>query len=224
MVEKILMKNQISKLYIELAEENNFYAPVKEKGDIIFKKILKPEDIVLDYLNSKIPPKEVLFPQMEVLFEYKLDGKNIEITDRQDLDEKIVIFGVRPCDAYSFKLFANFFSFHGTLKDEIYLKKKENTTVIGIGCNNPRTTCFCTSVEGHPFKKDDVDIFLSDLGDKYLVEVISDKGKSLVQKLSWLIDATDADKQKAQELSKKAEKSISTKMDVETAIKSFLLQ
>lgn len=215
------MKNQISKLYIELTEENNFYAPVKEKGDIIFKKILKPEDIVLDYLNSKIPPKEVLFPQMEVLFEYKLDGKNVEITDRQDLDEKIVIFGVRPCDAYSFKLFANFFSFHGTLKDEIYLKKKENTTLIGIGCNNPRTTCFCTSVEGHPFKKDDVDIFLSDLGDNYLVEGISDKGKSLVQKLSWLTDATDADKQKAQELSKQAEKSISTKMDVETAIKFF---
>lgn len=219
MEQKILQKDQVGKLYSELVEEYKFYAPIKEKGNIVFKEIEDSKDIVLDYLNSKIPPKSILFPEMEVLFEYKLDGKDVEIIDRQDLDDKILIFGIRPCDAYSFELMANFFSFHGNLKDEIYLKKKENTTTIGIGCNNPRTTCFCTSVNGNPFKKEDTDIFLTDLGEKYLVEGISDKGKDLVQKLSWLADAKNDDIKKANELAKQAEESISTKMDVKEVTK-----
>ena len=40
------MKNEIGKLYIELGEEFNFYAPIKEKGNLIFKKVLNPDDIV----------------------------------------------------------------------------------------------------------------------------------------------------------------------------------
>jgi len=99
------MKNEIGKLYIELGEEFNFYAPIKEKGNLIFKRVLNPDDIVLDYLNSKVPPKEILFPKMEVLFEYKTDGKDVtEIIERTDLDEKNIIFGIRPCDAHSFVL------------------------------------------------------------------------------------------------------------------------
>ena len=73
MEEKILKKDEIGKLYNAFASEYNFYAPIKKKGNIVFEKIENPDDIVLDYLNSKIPPKSILFPQMEVLFEYKLD-------------------------------------------------------------------------------------------------------------------------------------------------------
>ena len=62
----------------------------------------------LNYFNSKIPPKEVLFPKMETLFEYKKEGKDIEIEEVKDLDEKNIIFGIRPCDAYSFNLLENF--------------------------------------------------------------------------------------------------------------------
>ncbi|TFG02279.1 MAG: hypothetical protein EU540_01830 [Promethearchaeota archaeon] len=219
MEQKILQKDQIAKLYIELSEEYNIYAPVKEKGNIVFKKISNSDQIELDYLNSKIPPKEVLFPQMEVLFEYKLDGKDVEIIDRQDLDEKILLFGVRPCDAYSFELVGNFFKAHGNWEDEIYLKKKENTTIIGMGCNSPRTTCFCTSVGGHPFQKDYIDLFLTDLGDKYLVEGISDKGKEIMQKLSWLSDAKEADVKKSEELAKQAEESFTTKFNFDLVTK-----
>jgi ferredoxin len=214
MEEKVLMKNEIGKLYIELAEDYNFYAPVKEKGNVLFKKILNPNDILLDFFNSKVPPKEILFPKMELLFEYQINGKEIEIKDRQDLDEKNIILGIRPCDAHALTLMANFFTFHGNCEDEIFIKKRENTILIGIGCNIPKSTCFCTSVGGHPFQKEDLDILLIDLGDKYLVEMISDKGKYFVQKLAWLSKAKKDDVQKAKMLSKIAEDSFVEKLDI----------
>jgi sulfhydrogenase subunit beta (sulfur reductase) len=221
MEQKILKKDQIAKLYNELVKDYNFYAPINEKGNIVFEKIEKPEDIVLNYLNSKIPPKSVLFPQEEVLFEYSLDEKDVEITDRQDREQKYLIFGIRPCDAYSFELMATFFSFHGDWEDEIYLKKKENTTLIGIGCNSPRSTCFCTSVGGNPFNKENMDIFLTDLGESYLVEGISNKGRDLIKKLSWLADASKNDLKKAEELAKKAEELITTEIDVDKVVENL---
>ena len=216
MTEKILKKDQIKQLHDDLSRYYSFYAPTKVKGNVVFKKITNPDDIELEHLNSKIPPKEILFPRMETLFSYKIDGKDIEIEPRTDLEEKILIFGVRPCDAYSFSLLENFFNF-GQFKDDIFMKKKENTIVIGLACNTPRTTCFCTSLDynGHPHRKDDVDIFLTDLGEKYLVNPISETGKAIVNKLAWLSEANNDDLQKAVELSKNAESLISTKLDLQ---------
>lgn len=210
----ILMKDQVAKLFTELSEEYNVFAPIKDNGYIAYRKITNVEEIEFDYFNSKIPPKEILFPQMEVLFEYKTDGKNvIEIEDRKDLDEKNLLFGIRPCDAHSFVLLEQFFAF-GNYQDEIFLKKKENSIIVGIGCNSPKSTCFCTSVNGYPFQKDDMDIFLVDLGDKYLVEAVSDKGRELIQRFAWLSKASKADVKKGQELAKKAEDLITTKLDL----------
>ena len=209
---KILLKDQIVKFYSELASEYNFFAPVEEKGNIIFKKISDPEEIRLDYLNSKIPPKDVLFPKMETIFEYKYEGKELVITERKDLEDKILIFGVRPCDAFSFKLLEDFFA-SGKEKDEIFLKKRENATIVGLGCNSPRLSCFCTSVGGHPFSKDNIDLSLVDLGEKYLVEANTEKGISLLQKLAWLSDANKKEIKEAEDLSKKAEDSFTTKFN-----------
>ncbi|MFX1410284.1 MAG: 4Fe-4S dicluster domain-containing protein [Promethearchaeota archaeon] len=213
MEQKILKKDQIVKLYNELAKDYNFYAPTKEKRNVVFKKITNPEEILLDYINSKVPPKEILFPNMDVLFEYKINGKDIEIEEPKNLNEKNIIFGIRPCDAHSFFILNYFFSL-GDFKDDIIMKRRENTTLIGLGCNTPISTCFCTSVEGNPFQKEDMDIFLVDLKEKYLVEGISDKGKDLINTLSWLADAKTADLEQAQELKKKAEEAIVTKLDL----------
>ena len=218
MTKKILLKTEITKLFNEISKEADFYAPINERGNITFKKISKPEEIQLDYLNSKVPPKDVLFPKMETMFTYKYVGKDVEIEEKQDLEQKIVIFGVRPCDAYSFKLLEDFFAF-GNIRDELFLKKRENSTIISIGCNNPRQSCFCSSVGGHPFSKDETDVFLVELDEKYIVEPISGKGNIFVDKLSWLSDASEKDSQIIEELAKQAEESITTKFNFDLVTK-----
>ncbi|NVM17547.1 MAG: 4Fe-4S dicluster domain-containing protein [Candidatus Lokiarchaeota archaeon] len=218
MDEKILKKTEIGKLYNELKEEYNFYAPTKVKGNIAFEKISNVEEIELEYLNSKVPPKDVLFPQKETIFEYRYEGKDVIIEERKDLEDKLLIFGVRPCDAYSFKLLKDFFAF-GEFQDDVFLKKRENATIIGIGCNSPRQSCFCTSVGGHPFQKESTDVFLSDLGENYLVEAITEKGKNLVKMLSWLTDAKKEDLEKSKELAKQAEDSFTTKFNFDLVTK-----
>jgi len=202
---KILNKNDIGKLIIELSEDYNFYAPLKnENGILIFDKVFNIKDVILDYFNSKFPPKEILFPRTEELFKFKTDGKNIiEIINQPRTDIKNIIFGIRGCDAHAFNLMEKFFK-SGNFQDDLFLIKKQNSILIGIGCNLPKSTCFCTSVGGDPFNKNYTDIFLSDLGDKYLFEIISDAGKKLLDKIEWLVDAKESDIKNAENLAKKS--------------------
>ncbi len=214
MKEKILMKDQVSKLYDELSKGFDFYAPVKEDGNVSFEKIDEFNKIDLDYSNSKVPPKSVLFPKIETLFEYSIDGKKIEIQNDEKTLPKNIIFGLRSCDAHSFNLLDNFFQV-GKYQDNIFSQKRNNSILVGMGCNHPRKTCFCTSLNGHPFKKDDYDVFLVDLNGKYLVDPITEKGRELVEKLSWLTDATDADLEKSFKLLNVAELAISSNIDLD---------
>ncbi|MHA1148085.1 MAG: 4Fe-4S dicluster domain-containing protein [Promethearchaeota archaeon] len=212
MKEKILFKTEIPKFYKELSANYSFYGPTNIKGNIVFNKIDKAEDIVLDFYNSKVPPKEVLFPKMETIFEYKKEGDKLKIEEPKDLDDKKIIFGVRPCDAHSFVLLENFFEF-GQFKDNLFLTKRKNSIIIGMSCNHPRSTCFCTSLDGGPFKRDDMDIFLVDLGDRFLVRMVSEKGTELLKPFTWLQDAKDNDLEKEMKLAKEAELKIKTQID-----------
>ncbi|MHA1846326.1 MAG: 4Fe-4S dicluster domain-containing protein, partial [Promethearchaeota archaeon] len=168
---------------------------------------------ILDFYNTRMPPKEVVFPRVETLFEFEKIGNDMKIlTPPKDVKNKVIL-GIRPCDAHAFKLLKTFFDY-GHFKDDLFDEKMEKLTLIGLGCNKPRSTCFCTSVGGDPFEKSDVDVFLTDLGENYLVEPITEKGTALVNKMNWLENATDDDLKKAGDLSVKARESITTNIDV----------
>jgi len=107
-----------------------------------------------------------------------------------------------------------FFS-SGEHKDLHYSGKRRNTTIVGLACNHPLSTCFCTSIGGSPFGKEGVDLLLQDVNDKYLIETVSEKGEKLIEKFPWLKDAEKADIEKAKRLSKDAEKAIRSKVSVE---------
>lgn len=213
MKEKILLKKNIGEFIQSFNKDYNFFAPVNEEGNILFKEIASAEAIEFDFLNSKIPPKEVVFPRCETLFEFTNIGDEIKIEPSKSVNDKNIIFGIRPCDARAFQLLKYFFE-QGEFKDDIFSKKVENTILIGLGCNTPRSTCFCTSVDGHPFREEDFDIFLVDLGKKYLIKPISPKGEEFLRKVSKLEVAKEEDLEKALKLSNKAELSIKTKVDL----------
>ncbi len=58
---------------------------------------------------------------------------------------------------------------------------RERLTLIGLGCNQPCATCFCTSVGGGPFHGAGLDLLLTDLGEVYLAQAITAKGEALFQ-------------------------------------------
>lgn len=206
----IVAKKDIPSFLDSLKQNYKVYAPVKQDDYVVFKTILDGSEVVLDYANSKIPPKGIMFPQSEKLFTFKIDGKDTKLEETVE-NGKNLVFGIRPCDTKSISLLDNVFN-NDQYRDPYYFAKRENTVLVGIGCNTPETTCFCTSLNGGPFDTNSLDLLLIDLGDKYLVEVVTDKGKDLLATAAYS-EATDADKDAASKAKEAATLSSRVAMD-----------
>lgn len=175
----LLKKDQVTNWLNNLMQTYQVFAPEKDGKSVNFKQISSSDQVVLDYYNSRIPPKEVLFPRSEKLFCYSSENGGVELTEQIEQGKKVV-FGIRPCDANSFGLLDKVFD-GDQYEDPYYLTRRKDTALVGIGCNHPCSTCFCTAFGGNgPFSTEGLDILLTDTGDQYLVEAVTEKGKELL--------------------------------------------
>jgi ferredoxin len=196
----ILQKENLPKVISELIGKYQVFAPVEDNEVTIFKEIKNYKEINLKYSNSKMPPKNLLFCQTETLFNFK-PGTKGEIQSPKIDTEKKIIFGIRPCDAKSFAIIDPIFK--EDYEDPFYTSKRDNLLMIGLSCNNPCSNCFCTSFNDSPASSKYVDILLTDIGDKYYVEVNGDKGTNIVNSKHFK-SATKSDENMKKEAEKKA--------------------
>jgi ferredoxin len=80
---------------------------------------------------------------------------------------------------------------------------------MGLACNQPMSTCFCTSVGGGPFSTDGLDVLWTDLGDRYLVEAFTAQGEALIAGRPQMREAGSEDVDQKAELAARAEGTIS---------------
>ena len=94
-------------------------------------------------LNTVRSAKDLFFPQVENLVNFKVTGKQIQVIENRDPAEPFVVFGVRACDCRSFDILDRVFLSEPA--DTYYQTRRENGTVITMACSRPAETCFCTA-------------------------------------------------------------------------------
>src|SRR4030042_6835929 len=160
-------------------ETYDLFAPVQlAEGVSVYRKIDQPEEVDLTHPNPQKPAKDLFFPQSEVMLRYEKVGKQSQMTSLGEVKRERVLFGARPCDLQAISILDPVFM-GKEYTDVYYLKKREATLIIGLACDQPRSTCFCSSVGGGPFLRTGSDLFFIDLGDAYLIEFITEKGGAL---------------------------------------------
>jgi len=199
---KTIEKGDIAKLIRMLAAEATLVAPVERSGEVAFAEVSGPEEVTLDYLNTLLPPKRFVLPQIEPMLHYDVDGRyKLEPIYEQ---EKRILFGIRPCDVSAIAYLDYFFT--ENILDIYYTKRRENTTIISLTCQEPGENCFCICADCGPFADSGFDIQLTDLGDKYLAEIGSERGAELAAKAGDLFaEASEAEAAKRAELAEVAE-------------------
>lgn len=214
MEEMIIRKEKFHDLVERALKEYTVVAPVDNEGVVLFRRITTPSELTLEFSNTKIPAKSILFQQTETLFTFS-QRESVTIDVPED-SEKVLLLGIRPCDAQSLAVLDHVFA--GELEDP-YVKKRENTVLIGLSCLAPEINCFCTSVGGSPFSAEYTDIQLTDIGENYYIEAKTDKGKKVLDGMSDLFRlATEEDTEKKKELEKKALDAMKRRMDTDDIV------
>lgn len=204
MTSRVIDKSAVGDFLDDLMQEREVLAPAERDGMINYAIRSSGDDIQLGFLNSKQPPKQIFFPCSETLFTFE-DG---EVSAVPIPEGQTVVFGVRPCDARSLTMLDEVFD-EPDSQDPFYASRRQNLTLIGVGCNEPARSCFCTSLDGGPFSAEGLDVLFSDLGDRFLVESLTEKGEVLVADSPHFREATEADLQLKAEIAARAEESMS---------------
>jgi sulfhydrogenase subunit beta (sulfur reductase) len=199
----ILTKDHLTD-FLKALGKYDLFAPITKGDTTTFEPVSNPEGVVLDLEHQPHPPKKVIYPQTEVLFTF--DKKGVAREPLPSKQKERIVFGVRPCDARGFSIIDPVFE--KDFPDPYYLEKRAVTILIGLQCAQPYANCFCTSLGGDPSSTEGLDILFYDLGDRYLLEVLTARGEQVVQAAAPVLDAPggEAEQEKKETVAKATEK------------------
>jgi sulfhydrogenase subunit beta (sulfur reductase) len=211
MANRKVAKKDLASLLERWRQQFAVFAPSRENGVAAFAKWDSQDTSFLDwYRNTVVPPKASFLPPMEEMFRFEKDKDGYKIEPSAGDESKRLLFGVRPCDARAMAIVD--MTFKDAYQDPYYLSKRNNALLVGLGCTNPCESCFCTSMGVSPAESSDVDLMLIDIGDDFLIQEVTDKGKELTKDLK---EATKEDEAKAEQSKKAVYDKITRKLNTE---------
>ena len=217
---KKIKKQNIANLLSQWQKEFNVFVPSRESGVAEMVVWDGKDTTFLDwYRNTVISPKVTFQPNMEKMFDFRKDAEGYHLEPPAPEKQKQLIFGIRPCDARALSIIDLIFK--DTYEDTYYLNRRKNTLLVGMSCVNPYDSCFCTSLGFGPAATTDVDLMLTDIGDEFLIEGVTDQGKELMARTEGLAAATQADETRAAEVKATASQKVIRKIDTREIEKNF---
>lgn len=189
MLYRVMDKGELPKLVRAFMESYEVVAPVKRGRGYIFDVIESPDDIELDYTQTASSAKKYLMPPTETLMKY--DARMNLVEDYAEEITPRVVFGVHTCDISALNRL-DIALLGGKYVDPYFKARRDATMIVGISCM-PNENCFC-----HLWGSDEApfgyDLFLHDIGDKYLVSMSNVVATNILEASCELSEATDADR------------------------------
>ena len=166
-----------------IASTRTLLAPCQIGGTLLYRQVMKSNEIARQSGKPVLSEKELFFPPTEQLFTIEKIGQQIRLNELLP-QTSAVVFGVRPCEARGARLLDALF-LNTPPTDPSYACRRALTVLIGLACQEMGPTCFCTSVGGAPDEAEDMDIMLHANNEVYLVEAVTEKGRSLIPDGEW---------------------------------------
>ena len=166
---KKIAKKDLGRLLDEWSRDFAVFAPSNANGIAQMQQWQGGEAAFPDwYRNTVTPPKNIILPLLEEMFSFNKNEEGYKLETPPPDEGKRLIFGIRPCDAKALSIID--MTFGDAYKDNYYLNRRRNTLLVGLVCNKPYDSCFCTSLGGSPADATGMDIILTDSGDELLAE------------------------------------------------------
>ena len=195
--QKLIKKSEFEQFFNNLKNDGKSILAPKRKGSkVYFAPVENFGEIALDYIQTALSAKSVVFPRVEEILRYSFEQNTPKIEPLKHEFPKVVVFGLRPCDAASFEYMSQFFLKENP--DYFFKNRIDNTILITLSCKTCDESCFCTSVGLSPMETKGSDLVFTEVenGD-YFVEVFTEKGKNLISSNTALFkESTNIDKEK----------------------------
>ncbi|RPI17849.1 MAG: hypothetical protein EHM61_29080, partial [Acidobacteria bacterium] len=187
-----LRKSDVQPFLDSLSGDYRVCAPRQiGSSDFVFDDYQSGQEIPFDFVNTLIPPKNLFLQARETLF--SIQGPTQPRILERATEKPMALFGLRSCDASALVFLERFFGERG-FEDETVTTRIRHSLRMVLACHTPGPSCFCVCCDGGPSLISGFDLQLTDLGEKLLVEVGSERGRAAVdQRPALFAPASEAD-------------------------------
>jgi len=186
MLYRVIDASEVPQLISAFMESYEVVAPVEHDRGYAFRAIESPDEVVLDYVSTIVSPKKYFLPPEEELFRF--DARTNEVLPSEIPITKRVVFGMHACDINALNRLDMVFK-DGSRPDPYYTARRDATLIVGLSCM-PDENCFCR-IWGSDEARFGFDLFLSDIGGKYLVSISSVEAANILEASCNPREATD---------------------------------
>lgn len=205
-----LERDGLDLLFNELLEQGyELIGPTRKDSAIVYDALKSPADLPVGWTHEQdagqyqlkkredeaffgytVGPqswKAYLHPPVFSLYKAKREGEGFELSPNTTETPKYAFIGVRACELSAIFIQDKVFT-QGDYVDPVYQARREQALVVAVNCTHADKTCFCTSMGTGPGVEAGFDLALTEMflkGEQFfLIEADSDKGKSILEKLS----------------------------------------
>lgn len=159
------------------------YAPIKRGKTYVFDRPSKWSDVQMNYTRTLLPPKKLVLPPREPTFTFDPDKGYQDLL--AEASKPMVLFGVHSYDIYGLNILDRVFA-QSNYPDPYYIARRKSIAVIGVDFE-PDDKHLASSMNTD-FVDSGFDLFLSDIGDHYLVLVGTSRGDDMVVMSGCLLE------------------------------------
>ena len=184
MLFRVFRKTELPKLFSALAARHEVIGPVEtgrdRRGEPIyaFERVTDFSALRLSYSTTKLPAKRYFLPFQEDLATFRVQRGDWTKTVDYNVDRPRVFFGLHACDINALNKLDKVLT-GGDHPMPYYAAKRRNMFIVGIDCE-PQPQCFCRSM-GADTALQGFDLFLTDIGDRYFAEILSNNAYNLLR-------------------------------------------
>ncbi len=141
-----------------------------------FAQLNSVDELRMDYPITVQSPKEFFLPPEESLLKYQ--PGDLASAEPVVHAPETVLVGVHPCDIYATWLLDAVFE--ADYEDPHYLHRRRKSVIIGLDCVKPcDDKSFCKDM-GSIDCESGYDLLLTDIGDKYFIDIGTERGQELL--------------------------------------------
>lgn len=167
-------------------------APVEaDGGDTFYLPVRTPSEVKWEFGNSLLPPKQYALPQTDPLLSATKGDDGYRLQEIADSSPRILL-NVRSCDVTGMGYLRRVHAFD--LPDATVVRRIDSITTVSLACTEPCESGFCVCCDAGPFLHGLADVQLTALGDRFLAEPASGRGRELLDEAGTLFSpAAEAD-------------------------------
>ncbi|MBQ1264046.1 MAG: 4Fe-4S dicluster domain-containing protein [Oscillospiraceae bacterium] len=138
---KKLTLSKLNDFFAAIAAKHELYIPCDDEKGIAKFASWQDGMALSEKLNTVRSAKDLFFPQVEQMVDFKVSGKEVEIVENRHSADDFVLFGVKACDLRGFEILDMVFLSDPV--DTFYKERRDHGIIVTMACGEPEETCFC---------------------------------------------------------------------------------